>query len=85
LSGDGESTVYVYNNWKPKDEVLTVDVTIIQKPVLVKFECPYCEEGIKIDYKDFCAEVGEPCDWSYSKIECPKCGKSIQIDDVDWD
>lgn len=65
--------------------ILKADVTVIQKPITVKLDCPYCDEEIEIDYSEFEGMVGEPCDWNYSKFNCPKCGKEIEIDGVDWD
>lgn len=71
---------------KIEDRLLEVDITVIQVPKYVTFECPYCEEEIETSYSDFCSDIGvEICDWNYSKIECPKCGKTIEINSVDWD
>lgn len=65
-------------------QVKKVDITVIQSPVAVEFECPHCEEDINIDFVEFEGMAGEPCDWCYTKIECPKCEKKIQIDNVEW-
>ena len=64
---------------------MKIDVTVNQKPVSVSFDCPHCEEEIEIEYQDFSNELGEPCDWEYSKVKCPKCGKTTEIGSVEWD
>lgn len=61
-----------------------VTVKVVQRPVHVDYECPHCEEEIEIPYNDFCDEVGDPCDWVYSKITCPECEKTIEIESDDW-
>ena len=50
----------------------------------VTFECPHCKTEVVEKYGDFCIEVGEPCDWKYSKIECPECEKELEIDNAEW-
>jgi len=62
-----------------------VDITVVSTPVSIGFECPHCEEDVHFDYSDFVDQIGQPCDWKYSKIECPECGIEIEIDDVEWD
>lgn len=64
---------------------MKADIRVIQKPVEIMFDCPHCEEEAIIDYGDFCCEVGDVCDWVYSKFECPKCNLEIEINYVDWD
>jgi len=71
------------NNYGEK--TLKADISVRQKPVSVVIECPHCDEEIEIDYQDFINQLGEPCDWSYSKIACPRCDKEIEIDNVEWD
>lgn len=61
-----------------------VEIIVVQQPTDVCFECPECEEEVEIDYRKFCSDVGEPCDWNYATIECPECNKKIEIDSVDW-
>ena len=67
-----------------KKDLLSVDIVVIQNPVWIRFQCPYCREDIKIDYNDFCDEVGEPCDWNSSEIECSQCNETIRIDAAEW-
>lgn len=64
--------------------LIKVDISVIQRPIEVRFECPHCEEEIDKSYKDFCSEIGEPCDWEHTKIYCTSCGKAIVINNVDW-
>ncbi|WP_432400992.1 hypothetical protein [Wukongibacter sp. M2B1] len=64
---------------------MKVDIRVIKEPVSVEFDCPHCEEEIVIQYQYFCSEIGEVCDWRYSKFECPECNNTIEIDYVDWD
>jgi hypothetical protein len=71
------------NNYGEK--IKEVDITVKQIPVSVGFDCPHCEEEIKIDYQEFCGDVGDPGNWPCSEIDCPGCGKKIKIDNIDWD
>ena len=61
-----------------------VDITVIQKPIKVRFVCPKCEEEVYIKYADFIGIVDDPCDWNGTTFECPECGALIEIDDVYW-
>jgi len=61
-----------------------IDISVITKPISIQFECPYCDSEVTIDYDDFESEVGECCDWPYSKIKCPECEKVLEIDNIDW-
>jgi len=62
-----------------------VDLEVESAPIFVHFECPFCEEDIAINYGDFCCDIGEPCDWGYSKFDCPECKKGIEINSTYWD
>lgn len=66
-------------------EVKTVDLTVVTVPKTVMFECPHCKLDFEREYFGFCADIGEPCDWKFSKFECPECGKEMEVEDVDWD
>ena len=35
-----------------------VNITIVQQPVEIEFECPYCGEFVTIDYDDFIDDIG---------------------------
>lgn len=59
-----------------------VDIDIIQEITEIEFTCPSCEEEVSIGYDEFCKEVGEICDWLYSKFVCPECGTELKIDSV---
>lgn len=64
---------------------MKTDLRVEARPIKVHFECPHCKEDIERDYRGFCADIGEPCDWMHSKFDCPECDKEIEIDYVDWD
>lgn len=63
---------------------MKVDLRVIKEPVTVDFICPHCEEETEMDFNDFCNEIGEVCDWQYTKFECPECSKTIEIDGTEW-
>lgn len=65
--------------------IQSVDIVVQQRPTHAKFECPECLADIKIPYSDFCAEHGDPCDWSGNEIKCPECGKKYEIDEWEFD
>ena len=62
-----------------------VTVQVNTRPTSVSYNCPNCEEDIEIDYNDFENEVGEYCDWCYSKIRCPECDSELEVDGSEWD
>ena len=70
------------NNINPK-----TDIQIISAPAWVKFNCPYCDGEIEMDYDEFNNLITEdyPGDWQGEKIDCPNCKKEIEIDDIAWD
>lgn len=65
-----------------------VGIRILQKPIVVVFDCPYCEEEIEISYEEFekitNADLGEIFNDSPS-FNCPKCNEKLYIDEVDLD
>ena len=50
---------------------MEVELTIIQAPVEVKFDCPFCECEIEIDYEEFCDDMMNyfPGDWEMETIK----------------
>lgn len=57
---------------------------ILQVPVSVVVECPYCEEVTKTDYKETINEIGDVCDWVGSDLICPICKKTFRIKTIEW-
>ena len=64
-----------------------VELTIIQAPVKVKFDCPFCECEIEIDYEEFCDDMMNdyPGDWEMETIKCTNCHKEVVIGNIEWD
>jgi len=62
-----------------------VDLRVEMRAVKVHFECTNCKQDIEMEYSDFCGDIGEPCDWRYSKLECPECEEEMEINDAEWD
>lgn len=63
-----------------------VNITIVQRPVEIEFECPYCGEFVTIDYDDFIDDIGHeyPPKWYGSNVCCPECFSDLSIGDVSW-
>lgn len=67
-------------------ENLSVDITIIQVPTHVEFECPHCGEENELRYWDFCRLAGDdPHGWEHMNTRCSYCGHESKINNVDWD
>ena len=66
---------------------MEVELTIIQAPVEVKFDCPFCECEIEIDYEEFCDDMMNdyPWDWEMKTIKCTNCHKEVVIGNIEWD
>ena len=64
-----------------------VELTIIQAPVEVKFDCPFCVCVIEIDYEEFCDDMMNyyPFDWENETIKCTNCHKEVVIGNIEWD
>ena len=64
-----------------------ISVAVNQIPISVSYFCPICGNDIKIAYSQFVRNIGEFCDWNYSKINCDKCKKELEvrIDGSEWD
>lgn len=62
-----------------------VDITVVQRPVEIEFECPNCGEFVTIDYDDFTDDLGmeNPADWCGSFF-CPKCFKELEVGEITW-
>lgn len=65
-----------------------VDIVIIQKPISVKFECPYCCNKIEVDFKVFKNITGNDlCGLLYDStyFKCPNCDGDLETDGVELD
>ena len=65
-------------------KIESVTASVIQKPISIDVECPYCLWDISIKYDEFIDIAGEPCDWRDTEYKCPECNKKFIIDYVDW-
>lgn len=65
----------------------SVDITIVQVPEYIIFDCPYCGEEVEVDYDDFQCDMmdNNPGNWGYESFLCPKCHEELEVGDVDWD
>lgn len=61
----------------------SIDLTIHQKPIFVRFTCIKCLKDIDIPYQMFIEKYGSPCYWIGQEIYCPACGTVYEIDE--WD
>lgn len=59
------------------------DFVIASAPVAIHLECPFCEDYIKIPWKD----AHPPKDWTgpWDDVECPYCKKMISLGDWTYD
>ena len=66
---------------------MEVELTIIQAPVEVKFDCPFCACEIEIDYEEFCDDMMNdyPGDLEMETIKCTNCHKEVVIGNIEWD
>lgn len=64
----------------------SVDITIIQRPTDIEFECPCCGELITMDYDDFTCgmKYENPSEWEYDCFFCPECMEELEVGDVEW-
>lgn len=63
----------------------SVDVTIISKPVEVRFSCPYCGAEHVIDYDNWVIEQLYDYWGDWHETECTNCEKRILINSVEYD
>ena len=68
-------------------ELEKVEVTVVQVPKYVEYECPYCGNEIEIDYDEFKDE--RMCDfwteWEGDTVICNECGADFTIGSVEVD
>lgn len=66
---------------------MNIQVTIECAPVIVRFECPYCNGDVDIKYNDFLNDMPNdyPGDWGEKTINCPLCKKELKIGAVEWE
>lgn len=60
-----------------------VDYKIISKPVYVQFECPHCEETVKVPYDEVDYNTDYPGDGA--KATCPECDKEVDLDYYEYE
>lgn len=65
----------------------SVDITIVQTPKYVTFDCPCCGEEIEISYDDFICGMKDvsPSEWEYDYFFCPECMEELKVGGIDWD
>lgn len=68
-------------------ELEKVDVTIVQTPKYVRYECPYCGEEVEVDYDDFNDDRIDDYwpDWEGDTVICDECGAEFKIGSVEVD
>ena len=59
------------------------DFTILSKPVAIRFECPFCESEVEIQWN----KIKVPDSWcdDWDDIECPSCGKMVSLGEWTYD
>ena len=59
------------------------DFTILSKPVAIRFECPFCENEVEIQWN----KIEVPDSWcdDWSDIKCPYCGKMVSLGEWTYD
>lgn len=65
-----------------------VDIVIVQKPVAIKFSCPYCCNDIDIDFDEFEKDTGYDLSNlinDATEFECPECKKILETKGVELD
>lgn len=65
-----------------------VDIVIAQKPVAIKFSCPYCCNDIDIDFDKFEKDTGyDLCNLinDETEFECTECKAKLETDGVELD
>lgn len=68
-----------YKMFKPK----AVDYTIISKPAYIKFDCPYCNEEVEIDFKEVVFNTDYWGDGAW--VNCPECGEEVELNNYEYD
>lgn len=65
-----------------------IEITILQEPVGVVFNCAYCDEEIEVDYEEFkIITSSDLTDIFYENpsFKCPKCNEELYVAEVELD
>lgn len=63
---------------------MSVRITIVSAPTLVKWVCPACKEEVALPYTK--VAENQPSYWGdWDIIECPECGAPCTINGFDYD
>lgn len=68
-------------------ELKKAEVTVVQVPKYVKYECPNCGREVAVIYSDFRDERISDywLDWEGDTVICDECGAEFRIDKVEAD
>lgn len=60
-----------------------VDFRIISTPVEICFECPFCEEEVRLLWD----KINVPEYWGdeWDDVECPNCGETVTLGDYEYE
>lgn len=68
-------------------ELKKVEVTVVQVPKYVKYECPHCGNEVEVSYSDFEDERMSDYwpEWEGDTVICDECGEEFAIGNVEVD
>lgn len=68
-------------------ELKKAEVTVVQVPKYVKYECPHCGREIEVDYDDFNDDRMSDYwpEWEGDTVICNECGAEFAIENVEVD
>ena len=68
-------------------ELKKSEITIVQVPKYVIYECPYCGEECEVDFDDFYNNrISDYCpEWEGETVICDECGDEFEIGNVEVD
>lgn len=68
-------------------ELKEVEVTVVQVPKYVKYECPHCGREVEVDYDDFNDDRMSDYwpEWKGDTVICDECGAEFAIGNVEVD
>ena len=68
-------------------ELKKVEVTVVQVPKYVKYECPHCGNKVEVSYSDFEDERTSDYwpEWEGDTVICDDCGAEFEIENVEVD
>ena len=66
-------------------ELKKVEVTVVQVPKYVKYECPHCGNEAEVSYSDFEDEMTSNywSEWEGDTVMCDVGGEGFEIEDVE--